>query len=830
MVAAAVRVGSTLYIGGGFNAVGPCTGGGVPVDAVSGAPLPSFARVAGQVSAVVPDGAGGWYIGGGFNAVDGVPRANLAHILRDGRLSPWAPAIAGTSAYVFDPRGRPYQGPGIFALALSGQTLYLGGRFSTVAGQPRNNVAAVHARTGAVLPWDPNADSDVRCIGVGGHERTPTPATARLSRDVLFVGGDFTTIGGQPRRGIAALDDERGRATAWDPAPGVVFAMQPRVRTVAVEGRIVYVGGDFDTIGSQPRVSVAALDAVTGRATDWDANVLPHRFYIAHGDWIWPEVDAIVARGNTVWIGGGFDHAGGQPRNALAALDARTGMATAFDGQLEGGVVNTLSLDDRTLCAGGSFYHVAGAIRPNVAAFDVKSGALRAWNPRADGPVASLSTGPNGVYVGGGFTSLHDWQPRNGLAALDLVTGAATDWDPGPDGFGTIGLAALGNAIYVVGYFSTIGGEPRGNLAAVDAITGKALPWNAGFIGSETFPIYPMLATGDGQLYVAGWYYTMGNAPRAAFAALDPVTGNATTWDTYADDGIGVAILPHGNTVYVAGDFRHIGGADRRHLAALDAASAAIRPFNPGPADLFITTLAANDSTLYVGGTFWEMGGAGRIDLAAVDATTGLARPWNPQPDGDYTYYNEIHIDALAVCGENVWAAGKFSSIDRAPRPYLAALDPLTGEASAFEPKPDGEVRALAVAGDTLYVGGAFRQMALRPRSGIAQIFGANTALRGTSVATTSATTSPGVLLARCEPNPARAFAAIRFTLPAAMTASVAVYDLEGRRVATPMPRSSMAAGRHDVALDTGGWAPGVYLYRLETTRGTVAHKLAIVR
>jgi hypothetical protein len=339
-----------------------------------------------------------------------------------------------------------------------------------------------------------------------------------------------------------------------------------------------------------------------------------------------------------------------------------------------------------------------------------------------------------------------------------------------------------------------------------------------------------MITVDNDKVYLAGWYYTMGNAPRAAFAALDPVTGNAANWDTYADDGVGVAILPHGNTVYVAGDFNHIGGADRHNLAALDATSAAILPFNPGPADLFLTALAANDSTLYIGGTFWGMGGADRIDLAAVDVTTGLARPWNPQPDGDYTYYNEIHVDALAICGDNVWAAGKFSSIDRQPRPYLAALDPITGVASAFEPKPDGEVRALAVAGDTLYVGGAFRQMALRPRSGIAQIFGANIGSRGTSIATTSSTTSPGALLARCEPNPARTSTAIRFNLPEAMTAGVAVYDLEGRRVATPIPPTPMAAGRHDLALDTSNWAPGVYLYRLETTRGMVTHKLAIVR
>src|SRR5262245_61524311 len=75
--------GGTLYFGGLFSRIGPASGGGVPVDAADGVARAGYPKVAGVVRAVVPDGAGGWFVGGAFSAVGGVPRANLARILAD---------------------------------------------------------------------------------------------------------------------------------------------------------------------------------------------------------------------------------------------------------------------------------------------------------------------------------------------------------------------------------------------------------------------------------------------------------------------------------------------------------------------------------------------------------------------------------------------------------------------------------------------------------------------------------------------------------------------------------------------------------------------------
>src|SRR5437870_4035762 len=36
------RIGGTLYVGGAFRNAGPCTGGGVPIDPISGVPIRPF--------------------------------------------------------------------------------------------------------------------------------------------------------------------------------------------------------------------------------------------------------------------------------------------------------------------------------------------------------------------------------------------------------------------------------------------------------------------------------------------------------------------------------------------------------------------------------------------------------------------------------------------------------------------------------------------------------------------------------------------------------------------------------------------------------------------
>jgi predicted small secreted protein len=603
-----VSKGDVTYIGGSFSYVGPDTGAGVSISEATGRlSLPSL-RVNYSINAVVPDGSGGWYIGGMFTRVGSVKRNRIAHILSDNSL---------------DTSWNPNANDEVFALAVSGGTVYVGGQFTSIGGQMRNHVAALDAVTGKVTSWNPNADKIVHALAVSGG--------------TVYAGGLFASIGGQSRKRIAALNAVTGKATSWNPNA------DKRVDALAVSEDTVYAGGWFTRIGGQTRNYVAALDAVTGKATSWNPNANEKVFALA------------VSEG-TVYAGGQFMSIGGQTRHSIAALDAVTGEATS-------------------------------------------------WNPIANNWVYALAVSGGTVYAGGQFTSIGG-QTRHGIAALDAATGEATSWNPNPYGW-VYALAVSGGTVYAGGSFSSIGGQWRNGIAAIDAVTGEATSWDPNPSFDEYWsPCVYTLAVSGGTVYAGGQFRSIGGQTRHSIAALDAVTGEATSWNPIANNWV-YALAVSGETVYAGGSFSSIGGQWRNGIAAIDAVTGEATSWNPnasfGDRSPCVYTLAVNGDTVYAGGSFTSIGGQTRNRIAALDAVTGEATSWNPNS-------NSI-VYALVVDGDTVYAGGGFSSIGGQARKYIAALDAVTGEATSWNPNvkiPESEALALAVSGGMVFAGGTF--------------------------------------------------------------------------------------------------------------------------
>src|SRR5207244_2747733 len=137
----------------------------------------------------------------------------------------------------------------IYATALSGDTLYVGGNFRYV-GPNTGAAARVDSASGSLLPG-PAVD-----VGV-------VDCTAPDGNGGYYLGGDFTSIGGAARNRLAHV---RGDGTLDDWNPGA----DSDVSALAFGGSTVYVGGVFSTCGGAPRSRIAALDAVSGAATSWN--------------------------------------------------------------------------------------------------------------------------------------------------------------------------------------------------------------------------------------------------------------------------------------------------------------------------------------------------------------------------------------------------------------------------------------------------------------------------------------------------------------------------------------------------------------------------------
>ena len=813
------RSGQTLYLAGDFSAIGPSTGGGVAIDRESAALDSRFPHVAGRVTAAVPDGRGGWFIGGHFTHVGGAPRTNLAHILASGQLADWAPAVVGEVGYVRDPdfEWRP---AGVNTLLLNRHTLYVGGSFHTIAGSARSNLAAVDVLSGAVLPWNPEADGEVRCLGLRG--------------DVLYVGGDFTHMLGRVRNGLAAVRAGTGKLRAWDPNPAIHVILEgtpSRVRSLATVGRLVYVGGDFDSIGGQLRNSVAALDARSGRATAWDARLAPKRFHIAKGNWSWPKVRAVAVSSGSVFIGGVFSDAGGVARPGLAALDARTGTAQPFDPQLTEGFVTSLAVAGRTLYAAGALYHIGGKIRPNLAALDMTTGRATRWNPRADAPVEMIAIAGRQLFVGGLFSSVHDWEPRTGFAAIDLTTGRATSWAPQANGRALM-VDVAGNRVFAAGSFNQVNGLPRRNVVALDGTTGEVESWDppallpSGIVSSS---VSSLLVRGD-QLYVGGYFAGVGTPPGYAVKILDVNTAEVSTWSVPLD-GPAYGIFPIGDRVYLGGVFGHADGSHRVGIAAVDGSSAALLPWAPeltGAGGPNISTMLASGEKLYMGGVFAAVNGIARSSAVTLDAASGTVLPWDPGVGDESSGRGATQVAALAMHDHDLWLGGSFTSAHGQPVPYLAVVDDQLGELTALRPGCDGPVEALLVSGDTMFVAGAFQRLVGRPQRGIGMfILGV---LADRSGAARVVDKLGRLSLAPAVPNPVGAQAVLRFTLPASGIVDLAVYDIQGRLAAEPIAGQTLVAGPHEVALNTETWRPGFYFCRLSAGGESRVQKLLVVR
>jgi len=147
-------------------------------------------------------------------------------------------------------------------LAVLDSTVYVGGTFKNIGGQPRNNLAAVDAKTGLATDWNPCS---------GGNEKEGGVSVLAVSGTTVYVAGRFTSLGGKPRNCVAAIDAKTGQLTAWNPQ--VCGARFTGVDALAVSGSTVYIGGLFASVGGLERYSVAAIDAVTGEPTSWNPKV-----------------------------------------------------------------------------------------------------------------------------------------------------------------------------------------------------------------------------------------------------------------------------------------------------------------------------------------------------------------------------------------------------------------------------------------------------------------------------------------------------------------------------------------------------------------------------
>jgi hypothetical protein len=323
--------------------------------------------------------------------------------------------------------------------------------------------------------------------------------------DWVYLGGAFTSVNGKPRSGLAAINANTGRLTAWAPkANRTVLAL-----AASPSGDSIYAGGEFTSVNGIARGHVVAIGASTGRIRkEWNAHAdLP--------------VYSLATSGRRVYLGGEFNEVNDRNRRGLAAVRRGEGKLYANWTPTTNGDVRTLGLspNKRRLYAGGNYSVISGKGRPNLAALHPATGAVKNWspNPRVDNDyqVFDLEVTNKAVYVAGGGRN-----PDGTAEAFGAGKGASV-WRYTSNGdFQAVAL--LKRKLYFGGHFTKLDRKPevisRNRLMAVAAPTGRLVArWKPSANGG----MWSMTADpARHRIYAGGAFTQINGRPSRGFATL----------------------------------------------------------------------------------------------------------------------------------------------------------------------------------------------------------------------------------------------------------------------------------------------------------------------
>ncbi|MET9310264.1 fibronectin type III domain-containing protein [Kribbella sp. NPDC003505] len=342
-------------------------------DRTTGKPTAFAPTLNGPVYAIATSPDGKWVvIGGDFTTVNGIRRSKIAMFsVATGKLvAAWDPVVAAR----------------VKALAIYGNSVFIGGAFRAIDGATRNRLGAVRLIQGDLLPWNPNANNDVYAVDVSDNGTR------------VFVGGPFSTINGKDHYSLAMLNNTTGAAFAFPAAaaiPKPTATCTTRVKDIDTLGDKVFVSNGGDGGGCYDGVLAASVS--TGQLL-WQNKCLG-------------ATEAIKAIGNWVYKGSHAHNCSSSPNGFPDGTGTHYLLVeSAINGNLGPWFPNTDANPKSTtqvgplamagtasdLWVGGDFLHVNGTIQVGITRFTNVAGGAAPGLPKA--PTLTATTSGR-VYV-----------------------------------------------------------------------------------------------------------------------------------------------------------------------------------------------------------------------------------------------------------------------------------------------------------------------------------------------------------------------------------------------------------------------------------------------
>ena len=654
------------------------------------------------------------------------------------------------------------------------EQMIVAGAFTSINGMSRNYVARLNA-DGSL---DPNFNG---FLGVGPDD--VVRAVAVQPDGAVIIGGDFRTVSGLARAGIARLSSYGAVDFSFNPGQGVdgivtALALQP-------DGRVL-IAGQFTSVDGTARSRVARLNANGSLDVSFDPGVGADQ-----------EVRAISLQDDgKILLGGSFTSFRGQgvnrllrlnadgtldpsfsagtgPNDTVYALDSQVSSRSQFssftvtdNSSLKTSLLSTnnvpvsftnglivLSVTSFGTNSIGIYYGGQTVLATNLTGYQfdtfsapfgpgtsavvsiVISGDpyLGFWSYSAT-IIPTNILGSGRMVVGGAFTQI-DTLTRNRIAILDAAGAVDARFDPAVyTNQAVLAVALCTNSalpdlygrMIVGGDFSTMSGVTVNRLARlyVDGTIDATFNVGAGVNGL----VRAMVLQNDARVIVGGSFTTVDGFSRNNLARLN-LDGTVDT--TYAS-GVGVngtvyalALQPDGKLI-VGGAFTSVRGTICNHVARLNPDGTVDGTFNPGlgPDSAVRAIALQNDGKVVIGGDFTSVSGVIWSHVARLNTNGTIDLSFDP---GLVVKGANDTVNAVAIQADGrIVIAGRFTAVNNTVANRVARFNTDGTVDSSFNPGGIGandEVKALALQGDgRLLLGGAFTSYNEVPRNALARL------------------------------------------------------------------------------------------------------------
>lgn len=721
-----------VIVGGGFAVIGGVSRT-VARLATTGSVDPTFADPGADwtVSEIVVQPDGKVLVGGGFENIGGGNRPGFARLKQDGTLDGSFSTILNSGSSV-----------NTIALQANGRII-LGGGFSLVNGNSRNNIARVLPDGALDTTFNPGSGGVLFGSALLGDGRLVV--TGAFQHEIL----PYLQIGGQQRNRIARLKNDSVvelitvpslNEITWERGGAAPEAFSVRFEVSTNDGVTWSVLGDGSRINGGWQLTGLALP-LTGIVRGVATVPVNHQggasssIVTSTRTYAFPpaaEVATLTATNPTTTSA--TLNATIDPNGSATSAQFQYGLTTAYGSTLpitlipnDGTAAQSISLAVTSLTARKTYHYRVVATNAFGTSYGEDSTFFTNAMPNA--PALSSNT-------------IAENQPAS--TAVGLL-GAMTDSDGDAISYSLVtGEGDADNPSFVI-----VGNTLRSNYSfdyEMQASYSVRVRASDGFLNGDADTVLTITVTNvvEPPIVITMPASNVRHSSAALNAQVNP-NSNFTTvqfeWGSTASYGNVAPMISFGAMDNALHDVQKyigglsIGGTFHYRITATNAEGSATgddqtfttRATSPGDMDLafnpdiqgVVQCMAVQpNGKILVGGSFTQVNGVERNNLARVNADGTLDEGFNPNPDGAVNCIS-VQLDGRILIG------GPFTAVGAAAQSYLARLTPTGTLDTTFNASINGSVDVLGIdlIYEKIYIAGTFTSVSGVVLNGFARLY-----------------------------------------------------------------------------------------------------------